>query len=133
MTKNIKTLLSGLTCFTAFMVFAPTLAHATLTVTIGEGSFVTDDVTKFTFAPNTAVVSGGSGSYTFIWSRTVDLGNWSGGAGQTFSPSVEFGGDCDTAEAIYTVTVTDSVTGAMAVSNSATYDYHFFRSGSICP
>jgi hypothetical protein len=132
MTTNVKALLSGVACFTALMVFAPTLAHAQLAVTIGEGSSAGGSVTSFTFAPNSAVVSGGSGSYTFNWSNTPDLGNWSGGAGQTFSPHVDFAGDCETAQAIYTVTVTDSVTGAAAVSNSAIYNYSFRRPGN-CP
>jgi hypothetical protein len=130
--KMIRATIMG--CLMAFMMLAPSLAHATLAVSIGDGSFARSGAMVFTFPSNSATVTGGSGSYTYIWSNTND-GNavWSGGSGQSFAPQVTIGGpNCNESRASYTVTVTDTVTGNMATSNAAVYFYVLMIPGEGC-
>jgi hypothetical protein len=139
MGKTMKRLLNflcaGLACAIAtFMVATPSLAQG-LTVTIGTPVLQRSGARIFTFPANTAVASGGSGSYSFVWSPTNEVGGtWSGGAGQSFSPQVDVSAvDCTVVSATYTATVTDTVTGAMAISNAVVYHYDFMIPGQICP
>jgi hypothetical protein len=135
MKKLLNLLYAGLACaITTFVVSTPSLAQG-LTVTIGTPPIERSGARIFTFPTNSAVVSGGSGSYTFVWSpMSTDGGTWSGGAGQTFAPQVHVTGvDCTVADAAYTATVTDTVTGAKATSNSAEYTYVFMIPGEDCP
>jgi len=130
--KMIRTAIMG--CLMAFMMLAPSLAHATLAVTIGDGSFARSSSMVFTFPSNSATATGGSGSYTYVWSNTND-GNaiWSGGSGQTFAPQVTIGRPfCNSSVANYTVTVTDTITGNMATSNTAQYSYVWVPIGVMC-
>jgi hypothetical protein len=133
--KYLAPLKTGLVAgFAGFLLLSPVLAQAQLSVTIGEGSEVRSSSRTFTFGPNTAVATGGSGSYSFVWTNTNDgLGRWTGGAGQSFSPQATISVDCNVSSAVYTATVTDMVTGAKAASNTATYTYEFFESGVDCP
>ncbi|MGB8840039.1 MAG: hypothetical protein WCC64_03110 [Aliidongia sp.] len=135
MKRVMNFLLAGLVCAIAtFIVTTPSLAQG-LTVTIGTPVLQRSGARIFTFPANSAVASGGSGSYSFVWSPTGEFeGTWSGGAGQTFAPQVHVTGvDCTVASASYTATVTDTVTGATATSNSVEYNYDFMIPGQICP
>jgi hypothetical protein len=135
MKRLMNLLYAGLACVIAsFVVSTPSLAQS-LTVTIGDGSVERSGTRVFSFPSNSAVASGGSGSYTFVWSpMSTSGGTWSGGSGQTFSPQVDVTGpNCTVARAAYTATVTDTVTGAMATSNSAEYTYVLMIPGEICP
>lgn len=135
MKNNLASLKAGLVAgLTGLLMLSPVLAQAQLAVTIGEGSVTRSTTSPFTFSPNTAVATGGSGSYTFVWSNTHDaFGSWSGGSGQTFSPQVSIGIDCNVSRAVYSTTVTDTVTGEMATSNTADYTYAFIEKGVVCP
>jgi hypothetical protein len=136
MKRPLNLLCAGFACAIAtFVASTPSQAQG-LTVTIGAApGLIRSGASVFTFPANTAVATGGSGSYSFVWSPTREvLGVWSGGAGQTFAPQVETtGGDCTPSTATYTATVTDTVTGAMATSNSASYIYDFMIPHQICP
>jgi hypothetical protein len=106
--------------------YAPSEAQQGLTVSIEAGSTVQNGTEGFTFPPNTATVTGGSGSYTYLWSDTNDGGaKWfAGGTSQSFSPRVIEPITCNFSQASYTVTVTDKVTGATVTSNGAFYIYN---------
>jgi hypothetical protein len=131
MTNHLRAgLIAGLGIF---MMTASAAAQAALAVSIGEGSSVIGQTETHSFPTNTAVVSGGSGSYTYMWSPSITgLGHWSSGSGQTFAPFVTIYTNCEDSTAQYTVTVTDQATGQKAVSNVATYYYDYYIAGR-CP
>ena len=69
------------------------------------------------------VVTGGSGSYTYLWSRTSSFsGSWTtGGAAADFAATVSgVPGGGGYGEAFYICTVTDTVSGKSVVSNTLT-------------
>ncbi len=80
---------------------------------------------NYTFVQNTVSITGGSGSYAYQWAETDDgLGTWStGGTGASFAPSVANVIPQNSSSATYTCTVTDTVSGKQATSNSVAYSY----------
>ena len=80
---------------------------------------------NYTFAQNTVSITGGSGSYTYRWAETDDgLGTWStAGTGASFTPTVANVIPQNSSSATYTCTVTDTVSGKQATSNSVAYSY----------
>jgi len=106
-------------------------ASATINVTVAENLVVTISAGPFdasgplpthTFAANTVTVTGGSGSYTYLWSGGGNGGTWStGGTAASFSPSVSKVFEVSVAQ--YSCTVTDTVHNVQATSNTATYQW----------
>ena len=99
-----------------------------LSVTIGHGRAAAGKQTSFYFPNNTAVVPGGSGNYSYVW--TGVNGDYHGpyaywnnsSTGEDFVPEAwQVSGDCTFTNESYTVTVTDQTTGATATSNKAVY------------
>ena len=107
----------------------PSLAQAQLAVSIGGGESVRGQTETFTFQSNTAVVTGGSGSYSYLWAPVSisGLGHWSSGSGASFAPTATIYTDCEDSTAVYAVTVTDKISGATATSNTATYYYDYYN------
>ncbi|MGI8841254.1 MAG: hypothetical protein ACR2F8_10835 [Caulobacteraceae bacterium] len=98
------------------------------TATINPGPFVGAGPSGFnTFPTNYVTVTGGSGSFTYLWTETDDGGaGWStGGAAATYAPRVTGVGDASSAS--YACTVTDTQYGITAPSNRASY---FWRNTS---
>jgi hypothetical protein len=126
MKTNMRTLLVRSLAAVALCGSVAAAASAQgLSVSIGAGYNEVVKERNFTFAPNTATVSGGSGSYTYLWTETDNgVGVWnSGGTAASFAPTakgVQTG--CYVASAAYKVTVTDTQTGQTAVSNEADYN-----------
>lgn len=110
---------------------AGTSSPATVTVAMTLAASITGGTISasgpspnHTFGANTVTVTGGSGSYSYLWSETDDgVATWTtGGTGPSFSPGVSgVPGGGETARASYTCTVTDTVTHATAASNVAVY------------
>jgi len=103
--------------------------------TIGAGANASGNASGYSFPANSGViVTGGSGSYTYLWSNTNDgNGVWTtGGASTTFAPAVSgvtlATGCISTAK--YSVTVTDTVSHLNATSNTASYTWT--NTGSAC-
>ncbi len=99
--------------------------NAALTATITGGLVSASGASgSHTFGANTVVVTGGSGSFTYLWSETDDgNGTWnSGGTGTSFAPSVSgVPGGSESSTAHYTCTVTDTVYHINTTSNVASY------------
>lgn len=98
-----------------------------LVATIGPGASESGAASAHTFAANTASVTGGSGSYSYLWTNTPDsVGTWTtGGTGVAFAPhvsNVAVTTIC-VSSATHWVTVTDTSTHATAVSNSVVYTW----------
>ena len=98
-----------------------------LAATIGPGASEGGAFTSHTFAANTASVTGGSGTYSYLWTNTPDgVGTWTtGGTAATFAPhvsNVTVTTVC-VSSATHRVTVTDTSTHATAVSNSVVYTW----------
>lgn len=112
------------------LVSSPALISVTvnpLVATIGPGASESGAFTSHTFAANTASVTGGSGSYSYLWTNTPDgVGTWTtGGTGTSFAPhvsNVTVTTVC-VSSATHWVTVTDTSTHAAAVSNSVVYTW----------
>ncbi|MGI8840981.1 MAG: hypothetical protein ACR2F8_09430 [Caulobacteraceae bacterium] len=95
---------------------------ATLAATIAPGPFVgAGPSSSNTFPTNHVTVTGGSGSFTYLWTETDNGGaGWSsGGTAATYAPKVSGVGDGSSAS--YTCTVTDTRYGLSAPSNRASY------------
>jgi YD repeat-containing protein len=96
-----------------------------LSVTIASGASASGASDSHTFGANTASVTGGSGAYTYIWTPSSMSATWTSGTSVTFAPAVS-GVDSSIgcySTAGYTVTVTDTVSGHQATSNTATYSW----------
>ncbi|MBA3812376.1 MAG: hypothetical protein H0X27_12175 [Caulobacteraceae bacterium] len=113
---------------------AGTSAPATVTVTMVLAASITGGTisasgpsSSHTFPANAVTATGGSGSYSYLWSETDDgIGTWtSGGTGASFAPSVSGvpGGDDSFSRANYSCTVTDTVTHATVTSNVTIYKW----------
>ena len=108
-------------------------APAALGVTIGGGASGSGHSASHIFSGNSATVTGGSGSFTYLWSNTNDgFGTWTtGGTASSFAPSVSgVAGSCTISSATYTVTVTDTVTHQTKTSSGALYTWT--NSSGIC-
>jgi YD repeat-containing protein len=105
----------------------------TLNCPSGAPTYVcaTNDAASYTFASVTVSVTGGSGSFTYSWTpASTSGGTWASGTAATFTPIVSGVASSTTAQATYTCTVTDTVTGAHATSNAVLYQYTF--GGGAC-
>lgn len=99
--------------------FSPVLNCPTGTPTYVCASAKTNN---HTFAATTVSVTGGSGYYTYAWSpASPSNGTWATGSTATISPAVS--NVAGTAQATYSCTVTDTVTGLQATSNAVLYQY----------
>lgn len=99
-----------------------------LAVSISAGQGKVGTGLSWTYSANHSVVTGGSGSYTYAWSLAQtngDTSSWSmTGQGTAFAtPTISGISVGELSGADLTVTVTDSVTGAVAGSNTAHYNY----------
>ena len=114
-------LMSGLV---ALLAWGTSYAQTALSVTISQGFVTRGTSMMFSYPANSAAVTGGSGSFTYLWTDTNDgFGTWSNGSGPTFGPVVMIPVPGNPSLAKYMVTVTDSITGETAVSNVARYLY----------
>jgi YD repeat-containing protein len=108
---------------------------ATFSPTLNCGSpasYVCDanQASGFTFPSVTVSVTGGSGSYTYAWTPdSPSGGTWTSGTAATFTPMVSAVASGATAQATYTCTVTDTVTGAKAKSNAVLYQFTYSTGG----
>ena len=95
--------------------------------TVSAGATASGASASHTFGVNAVSITGGSGSYTYLWSNTNDtFGTWTtGGTSSSFTPGVSgvtlATGCFSTAH--YKVTVTDTVTNVVFASNLANYTW----------
>lgn len=96
-----------------------------LAASISSGQNASGTVGNATFTANTVAVTGGNGSYTYLWAGAGDgIGTWTtGGTGPSFTPSVANVPTCDFTSANYAVKVTDIVSSKITTFNLATYSY----------
>lgn len=102
-----------------------------LTVTISGPTFSSvGTISSHTFANNTATVTGGSGSYSYMWTAAPQdsFGTWDTGATTaTYAPMVTHVYASNITFATYSCKVTDTMTKATGVSTSTQYSYLNFN------
>ncbi len=102
-------------------------ANGGFSCSIGVGAQASGYSSSYTFGANTCIVTGGSGTFTYAWSEHDDgFATWTSSASTSAAsaPSVSrVTAALYTSSASYVCTVTDTVSGAVIVSNVAGYSW----------
>lgn len=81
-----------------------------------SGTGTTSAITNAAFVS----VSGGSGNYTYLWSRVSGVDSFGLNGNLTPTVTCQYGGLAGSYSMVFKCTVTDTVTGAVGVSNNVT-------------